>query len=94
MKEVSVFVTGVEPMADMAVDLLRTEGIPVRKSVNYRELCSYPLDGLGEVEVIVPISFAQKALEILSVRFSEVEEETGDGNDSENEDDEEDSKSR
>ncbi len=41
MKDICVFSTPVEPMADMAVDLLMEEGIPARKSIAYRELCPW-----------------------------------------------------
>jgi hypothetical protein len=87
MKEVTVFVTGVEPMADMAMDLLRAEGIPARKSVYYRELSNYPLDGLGKVEVTVPETAAQQALDILSARFSGIEGEAETDDDDESGDD-------
>lgn len=87
MKEVAVFVTWVEPMADMAVDLLRAEGIPVRKSSYQPELTEYIGGGFGEIEILVPEPEAPRALEILSVRFSEAEEEGG--MDEENEDGEE-----
>ena len=72
MKEVTVYRSWDEPMADMAVDLLRAEGLNARKlSDAARSVHPFTFDGLGEIEVRVPADEAEKAAEILSARFSE-----------------------
>ena len=92
MKEVAVYVTGVEPMADMAVDLLREEGVIARKSAYHPELSSYPFDSFGDIIVFVPEFAAPQALEILSARFSGMEDgETDDDLEEEEEMSDEDS---
>lgn len=52
---------------------LHTEGIPAR--LQYEAIgvisCSLDVDGLGEVKIFVPESFASQAKEILTQRFDE-----------------------
>ncbi len=52
---------------------LQTEGIPAR--LQYEAIgvisCSLDVDGLGEVKIFVPGSFANHAKEILTQRFDE-----------------------
>jgi hypothetical protein len=52
---------------------LQTEGIPVRLQYETIGVISYSLDvdGLGEVKIFVPGSFAGQAKEILAQRFDE-----------------------
>ena len=79
MQEVTVFRTWDEPIADMAVDLLRSEGIKARKRSNAtRSVHPFTMDGLGEIEIVVPENEKERGLEIIEVRFSE-----GDSNDME-----------
>ncbi len=79
LSDIRVFTTTVEPMADMAVDLLRGEGIPARKSIAYRELSFWIGDDGGMLDVIVPERFAEAAVELLNARFSESGEISDDG---------------
>jgi len=74
MAEITVFTTWDEPMANMAVGLLRAEGIyAYKRDSGLRS--SYPItvDGLGEIEVRVPEEDSVKAQEIINARFSEGE---------------------
>ena len=52
---------------------LQAEGIPARLQYEAIGVISYSLDvdGLGEVKIFVPESFANQAKEILSQRFDE-----------------------
>ena len=72
MDEVTVFRTYDEPMADMAVDLLKSEGITARKLTNVvKSVLPFTVDGLGIIEIRVPEIDGEKAREIIAVRFSE-----------------------
>ena len=72
MKEVTVYRTWDEPHAEMAADLLQSEGIPVRKvSEALRKVFGFTMDGLGQIELRVPEDYAERAAEIIAVRFSE-----------------------
>ena len=72
MKDVTVFKTWEEPMADMAVDFLRSEGInAVKLSDVPKSVFPFTVDGLGEIEIRVPKEDVEKAVEIIAVRFSE-----------------------
>lgn len=72
MDEVTIYRTWEETMADMAVGLLRAEGIRARKLADMpRSVYPVSVDGLGEIEIVVPENEAQDALDILAVRFSE-----------------------
>jgi len=74
VSETTVYVTWDEPMADMAVGLLRAEGIrAVKRDSGLRSTYAVTVDGLGEIEVRVPAEDAERAREILEVRFSEAE---------------------
>ena len=94
MNEVTVYRTWDEPMADMAIDLLKSEGInAVRIADVPRNVLPCTMDGLGEIEVRVSVEDSEKALEILAVRFSEgeiesCEKETLESEDSDLSDDE------
>ena len=72
MNEVTVFNTWDEPLADMALGLLRAEGIPAQKhDSGLRSTYAITVDGLGEIEIRVPENEGERAREILKVRFSE-----------------------
>lgn len=72
MDEVTVFNTCDEPMADMALGLLRAEGIHARKlDSGLRSSIAITVNGLGEIEIRVPIDESERAREILAIRFSE-----------------------
>jgi len=74
MAEVTVFTTWDEPMASMAVGLLRAEGMyAYKRDSGLRSSYAITVDGLGEIEVLVPEEDREKALEILDARFSEGE---------------------
>ena len=71
MKDITVFKTWEEPMADMAIDLLKAEGInPIKMSAGTRSVFPMTMDGIGTIEIRVPEDDAKKAIEILAVRFS------------------------
>ncbi|MFC1692416.1 hypothetical protein ACFL1R_02800 [Candidatus Latescibacterota bacterium] len=77
MKEMTVFRTWDEPIADMAVDLLSSEGIQARKLADVvRSVHPFTFDGLGEIEIRVPEKDQKRALEIIAVRFSEQDNTT------------------
>ncbi len=80
MDETTVYRTWDESMAEMAVDLLRSEGIEARRMSDMsRSIYPFTMDGLGEIEIVVPDDDAQDALDILAARFSEGDiEELGD----------------
>jgi hypothetical protein len=90
MNYVSVFSTPMEPMATMAAELLRAEGIPARLSVLNRYLAYCGMSGFEELEVMVPESWAKEASEILAARFSETVEEDESEDEDENDDKDED----
>jgi hypothetical protein len=72
MDDITILRTWDEPTADMAVNLLRNEGITVIKIPDaVRGILAFTLDGLGEIEIRVPENDAERAKEILDVRFSE-----------------------
>jgi len=72
MDETTVYRTWDESMAEMAVDLLRSEGIEARRLSDVpRSVYPFTMDGLGEIEIVVPEDDAQDALDIRAARFSE-----------------------
>jgi len=72
MDEVTVYRSWDEPMADMAIGLLRAEGLNARKLTDVaRSVHPFTFDGLGEIEIRVPADEAEKAADILAARFSE-----------------------
>jgi hypothetical protein len=72
MKEITVYRTWDEPMACMAVDLLKGAGLHARLVAEMsRSIYPMTMDGLGEIWIVVPEEEAEKATEILEVRFSE-----------------------
>jgi hypothetical protein len=74
MDEITVYHTWDESFAEMAVDLLRAEGINARAMAGVtRSVYPFTMDGLGEISIIVAEKDAQEALDILSARFSETE---------------------
>ena len=89
MEETTVYRTWDESMAEMALDLLRSEGIEARKvSEVPRSVYPITIDGLGVIEITVPEDEAQEALEILAARFSEDDLGVIEGDDAEFETDE------
>ncbi len=79
MKSITVYRTWDEPMAAMALGLLKAEGIEaVKRDSGLRS--SYPItvDGLGEIEIMAPEEDAARAVEILEARFSESGNMSGD----------------
>jgi len=88
MVETTVYRTWDESFAEMAVDLLRAEGIEARKVADVpRSVYPVTMDGLGEIEVVVPENDAKEALDIITARFSETD--LGDHGDEEFKEDEE-----
>jgi hypothetical protein len=88
MVETTVYRTWDESFAEMAVDLLRAEGIEARKVADVpRSIYPITMDGLGEIRVVVQEEDAQEALDILAARFSETD--LGDYGDEEFKEDEE-----
>jgi hypothetical protein len=72
MREVTVFRTWDEPLADMALDFLREAGIPSFKLGDVpRSVLPFTIDGLGEIEIRVSESDAPLAMEIIEARFTE-----------------------
>ena len=77
MKDVVVYSTWDEPIAVMAVDLLVSEDIPAfKRDSGLRSSIVITMDGLGEIDVLVPEEFAERAKEILATRFSDTEGKT------------------
>ena len=71
MHEITIFKTWDEPLADMAVDLLKSEGINALKiGSGLRSVYPVTFDGLAEIEIRVSENERERALEILAVRFS------------------------
>lgn len=71
MREVSVFKTWEEPIATMALDFLRAEGIHATSYSDVpRSVFPFTIDGLGEIEIRVPEESAGRAVEVIAVRFS------------------------
>ena len=72
MEDVTVFRTWEEPMADMAMDFLKTAGINAVKVADVpRSVFPFTVDGLAEIEIRVPEKDIERAAEIIAVRFSE-----------------------
>ncbi len=72
MKEVAVFTTWDEPTADMAAGLLAAEGIVVRmRTGGNPRIFPMTMDGLATITLMVPENNADKARELIAVRFSE-----------------------
>ena len=72
MDETTVYRTWDESMAEMALGLLQAEGIDARKGYNVpRSIYPITMDGMGEIDIVVPDDEARIALEILAVRFSD-----------------------
>jgi len=72
MKEVTVFKTWEEPIADMAIGFLHAEGIYAVKLTDVpKSVFPFTVDGLGEIEIRVPEEDVDTAVEIIAVRFSE-----------------------
>ena len=72
MKNVVVFTTWDEPLADMAMNFLRAEGISAVKTGEVpRSVLPFTIDGLGQIAIRVPEAEAGQAREIIAVRFSE-----------------------
>lgn len=75
MREVTVFRTWDEPLADMALDFLREAGIPSFKTGDVpRSVLPFTVDGLGEIEIRVSESDEALAAEIIEARFTETGE--------------------
>ena len=74
MKNVIVFTTWDEPIADMALNFLHDAGIPALKTGEVpRSVMPFTMDGLGEIAIRVPETDIENALEIIAVRFSEID---------------------
>ncbi len=72
MKEITIFRTWEEPIADMAIDFLTSEGISALKQSEIpRSVMPMTMDGIGEIEIRVPEDDVERAVEIIAVRFSE-----------------------
>ena len=72
MEDITIFRTWEEPIADMAIDFLKTEGISAVKISDVpRSVYPTTMDGIGEIEIRVPEEDVEKAVEIIAVRFSE-----------------------
>lgn len=72
MNSITVYRTWDEPMAEMALGLLRAEGIEaVKRDSGLRSSYAITVDGLGEIEIRVSEEDAARAAEILEARFSE-----------------------
>ncbi len=71
MEDVTVFRTWEEPIADMALDFLKTAGINAYKVSGPRSVFPFTVDGLAEIEIRVPQKDIERAAEIIAVRFSE-----------------------
>ena len=72
MKEITIFRTWEEPIADMAIDFLSSEGISaIKQSEIPRSVMPMTMDGIGEIEIRVPEDDVDRAVEIIAVRFSE-----------------------
>jgi len=76
MEERLVFQTNDEPLADMAIGLLKAEGIEAfKKGAGLRSSLAITMDGLGQIELYVTENEAERALEIIEVRMSADEDE-------------------
>ena len=72
MKEVVVYSTWDEPQAAMAEGLLRAEGIrAVKRDSGLRSSLVITMDGLGEIDILVPEDEFERARDILAARFSD-----------------------
>ena len=80
MDNITVYTTWDEPMADMALGLLRAEGIHALKRTDVaRSVHPFTMDGLGEIEIMVPGNEAERAAEIIAARFSVDDDEPEQG---------------
>jgi len=74
VNDVVVFITSDEPMADMAIGLLKSEGIfAYKRGAELRSSLVLTVDGLGKIEVLVEPENEVIAREVLAARFSESE---------------------
>lgn len=72
MKEVAVFTTWDEPIADMAAGLLVAEGITVRmRTGGNPRIFPMTMDGLATISLMVAEDEADRARELIAVRFAE-----------------------
>ena len=70
MKEYVVLKTWDEPIADMALQMLREAGITASKTGEVpRSVLPFTFDGLGEIEIRVPAGEFDRAAEIIAARF-------------------------
>ena len=70
MEEVTVFTTDDGMIADMAVDILKKEGITAHKIETWqRSVFKLTFDGMGVVQVRVPGEESERAREIIAARF-------------------------
>lgn len=78
MKDVTVFTTWEEPIADMMVNLLQNEGINAfKKSSLPRDVFAFTFVGLGAINIRVAEEDFERAAEIIAVRFPENESSGG-----------------
>lgn len=72
MQDIIVYTTWDEPMADMALGLLKAEGIAAyKRDSGLRSSLAITIDGLGVIELLVPEGDAERACELIEARFSE-----------------------
>ena len=65
----------------MALDFLRADGIhAISNSAVPRSVLPFTVDGLGEIEIRVPEESAERAVEIIAVRFSDGTSPLSEGN--------------
>lgn len=58
--------------ANIVVGRLETEGIPARlKYEAVGAIYAITIDGLGEVDILVPVNYLEKAREVLSQRYED-----------------------
>jgi len=57
----------------MALDFLKTDGINAYRVSGPRSVYPITVDGLAEIEIRVPENDAERAAEIIAVRFSETD---------------------
>ena len=78
MKEVAVFTTWDEPTAEMAAGLLAAEGIMVRmRTGGNPRIWPVTVDGLATISLMVPETEADRARELIAVRFAEMDTPPG-----------------
>ncbi len=74
MSEITVFRTWEEPIADMALDFLRSAGIPAIKISDVpRSILPTTMDGIARIEIKVPKECVEQSVEIIAVRFSDID---------------------